>query len=236
MDQTLSQTALNLRWLGLVPYNEALALQNRACDHVRQYRSTYVLGLEHPAVVTLGKRGVAERDLVANCSFSVMEVDRGGQATLHSPGQLVVYPILALNEWSLGVRQYVEILQKVTIASLAFLGIHSVSGDAVGCGPGIYTERGKIAFIGVRVERGIAYHGISINVFNDLDGFQQIRSCGIQNARVDRIGDYRQDISLRDLFFTWSSLLQKQLLLTSTQGLRHVVGKSSVSVVGSALP
>lgn len=197
---------LNPQWLSLMDYESALQAQSRSWNSaraaiLRNEISASILGLEHPAVVTLGSRGQADQDLKAKIPF--VRTDRGGQATLHSPGQLVIYPILALQQWKLGVREFVEILQTTTQALLQQYGIES----RVAAGAGLQTAHGKIAFIGLRVERGVTRHGLSLNVRNDLGLFSQIRSCGVETASLDRMIDRATDPTqippLEQLFTEW---------------------------------
>jgi lipoate-protein ligase B len=202
----LNSTDVSTSWLGSTAYAEALLIQKNISDEVRNSSNAgVVLGLEHPPVITLGKRGSSE-DLLLDCEMEVIEVDRGGQATLHSPGQLVVYPILKLRDLNLSVRGYVEQLEKSTIRMLSRYGIQASQGSQAG----VFTERGKIAFVGVRIDRGVTRHGISINVSNDLGYFSKIRPCGFVNGRFDRMIDHVDPLgsgvlhSLEDVFRSWS--------------------------------
>lgn len=198
--------SLTTEWLGLIDYEKALGLQMEAVDRVRSKKSLHVLGLEHPSVVTFGKRATVESDLpwgkdvLREKNISLIETDRGGQATLHSPGQLVIYPIVPLAEWDLGVRQFVELLEETTREALLRIDIatHRRPGD-----PGVFTERGKLAFCGIRVDRGVSRHGISINVKNELGLFELIRPCGALARPLDKVQNYI-NISTKELFTLWS--------------------------------
>lgn len=211
MDSVLS-LAPSSEWLGLINYEIALEIQNTHWSEVFHNQSEgLVLGLEHPTVITLGSRG----NPVVDCnsvlaSVQTVQTDRGGQATLHSPGQLVIYPVVSLRRLGLGVREFVEILQITTQQLLNSFEIPAIPAD----GAGLQTERGKIAFIGLRIDRGICRHGLSLNVGNDLGLFQQIRSCGVQSARLDRMADYPAASGLVDLqpvFQAWMGLFARNL-------------------------
>ncbi len=185
-----------------------------------------IAGLMHPAVITLGKRGESSVDIQHSEStlhergIEVVQADRGGQATLHSPGQLVIYPILPLRSLGLGARAYVELLESTTLAFLSQYGIRARRPE--GCsGPGLYTQSGKIAFFGVRIRSGVTLHGISINVSNDLVDFAAIRSCGRSGEAFDRLRDHGIKDSCETAFAHWvqafkEHLRQKKVVCTPT--------------------
>lgn len=205
---------LRSQWLGLVPYNEGLQLQDTFASSVRgDSQKAIVLGLEHPPVITLGIRGHRQTDIASSEAtliergIPVFRIQRGGQATFHSPGQLVIYPILPLREWRLGVRHLVNILTEATQACLLQRGISTQSGQVE---PGLYTERGKIAFFGLKIDRGVSSHGLAINVSNDLALFQCIRSCGTPDQPMDSVStvstlDHPDSMNwdLQAFFMTW---------------------------------
>jgi lipoyl(octanoyl) transferase len=202
-------------WLGLTDYEKAQEIQYALADKIRQVPQIQIIGLEHPSVVTLGKRGEIATDLLWDSdtldsrSILVKKIDRGGQATLHSQGQLVIYPLVPLSQIGLGVKDYVALLQETTLHLLKKNDIDAfIKSD-----PGIFTARGKIAFCGVRVDRGVTRHGISINVHNDLSLFGCIRSCGISHASLDSVQAHRPEVSLPELFRDWADLFKKEISL-----------------------
>ncbi|MES2768310.1 MAG: lipoyl(octanoyl) transferase LipB [Bdellovibrionota bacterium] len=166
-----------------------------------------ILGVEHPSVITLGKRAEPSEEIkitldsLEDLNIQYYKVDRGGHATLHSPGQLVIYPILNLSEYGLTVRDYLCALQKSTIAFFDQLGIKTFAKED---SPGIYTKKGKIAFFGIRVKKGIAFHGLAINVSNDTEDFSLIRSCGASLETFDRVADHGVKMPLADLYSRWT--------------------------------
>ncbi|MCC3333438.1 lipoyl(octanoyl) transferase LipB [Nocardia abscessus] len=171
--------------LGLIDYHAAWELQRTIADQRAEGSgSDHLLLLEHPSVYTAGRRTEAE-DLPIDGS-PVVQVDRGGKITWHGPGQLVGYPIVRLAE-PVDVVNYVRRLEEALIAVCTGLGI--VCGRVEGRSgvwlpaTGLFAER-KIAAIGVRVQRGVALHGISFNCNSALDGFQAIVPCGIRDAGV----------------------------------------------------
>ena len=190
-------------------YAEGLRAQERALMQVeaRGDLAGILLGLEHSAVVTLGKRGRVEDDLrvpEAELSTRGLELfvsERGGQATLHSPGQLVIYPCVSLKAIGLGPRDYVRRVETLTQEVLASLNIVTTPNPEE---PGLYTSKGKIAFFGFKIAREMASHGLAINVSNDLSLFDVIRSCGKEGEAFDQVSRY-QKIDLESLFRTWST-------------------------------
>lgn len=203
-------------WLGNTPYITAL-------EFMKNSQHEEILGLEHPAVVTLGRRGDPKQDLTSRFSpqdFELFQVERGGQATLHSPGQLVIYPLLSLRKYGLGVRQYVTHLERATMETLLDYGIQSHKRCDE---PGLYTESGKLAFFGVRIQEGRTQHGLAINVSNDLSLFSAINSCGRRRECFDSMEKYGVTDSPERIFSVWCKNFNEGLKLTSSQA------KSSLS-------
>lgn len=202
-------------WLSQVDFADALRRQEAAYDAVSSGNAPLgrVLGLEHPDTITLGKRGDMEADLREGFSVlrergcDVVTADRGGQATLHSPGQLVIYPILPLRRFSLGARAYVELLEDVSQSTLSGLGIETHKRSE----PGLYSEQGKLVFFGLRIRNGISLHGLSINVANDLEKFAWIRSCGRCVETFDRLQNHGYSGSTESLFSLWIQELSREL-------------------------
>ena len=159
--------------LGRRPYREVWGLQKALVP--RRARDLIPDGLilvEHDHVATLGRRGT--REDVLDPSLDVVEVERGGEATYHGPGQLVGYPILKLPD-RLEVKRLVSDLEDVLIRTCADFGI-----DATRDGPerGVWVRGRKVASIGLAVKEAVSYHGFALNVTTDLAYFQKIRPCG----------------------------------------------------------
>jgi lipoic acid synthetase len=140
--------------------------------------------VEHPPVATLGRSGsrddlcITEAELRQK-GIDIYTVDRGGQATFHGPGQLVAYPIIRLVEKDL--HRYLQELMAVVAAVLGSYGLKPVFKDRR---PGIWVDSGKIASIGIAVKKWVAYHGVALNVNNDLDGFNWIVPCGQRSENM----------------------------------------------------
>jgi lipoyl(octanoyl) transferase len=176
---------------GLVPYREAFDMQKKL-ERARHagFVPDVLLLLEHPPVYTRGRRMEAGElpmgeDWYRAQGIDVVESDRGGRITYHGPGQLVGYPIMSLKPYRDDVHQYVRRMEAAIIASLADVGIDA--GPIEGL-TGVWThEPRKIASIGVHVSRGVTTHGFAINVNNDLQPFEWIVPCGIENCRMTSV-------------------------------------------------
>ena len=173
-------------WLGDVDYQKAYDLQLSLVEKVLSGQEpNTLLMLEHPNVYTKGRLSkdsdvlLTEEELAAK-GIPVYETDRGGQVTYHGPGQLVVYPIVNLKDWG-GPVKYVRALEQVVIATLTEMGItaNCESGNT-----GVWTSQGKLSAIGVKISRGIAFHGFALNVNTDLAYYQNIIPCGIADRPV----------------------------------------------------
>lgn len=141
--------------------------------------------VEHPPVFTLGQAGLAEHILDA-ADIPVVQSDRGGQATYHGPGQVVLYLLFDLRRAGLGVKRLVSLLEEAIIGYLADEGVSGVSRPDA---PGVYVEGAKIASLGLRVRNGRCYHGVALNVDLDLSPFARINPCGYPGLAVTRLVD-----------------------------------------------
>jgi lipoyl(octanoyl) transferase len=171
--------------------------------------SLTVLGMNHPSVITLGKRADPSKEIkidlesLENLNIQYYKVERGGFATLHSPGQLVIYPVFKLENYNLSIKEYLCLLQKSTIEFFKHNGIKTFAKEN---SPGVYTEKGKIAFFGIRVQKGVVFHGLSINIQNELEDFGLIKSCGSNVESFDKMSFYDVTHSLEELFKQWSDI------------------------------
>lgn len=195
---------LRIRWLGRVTYDDALVLQRRLHSHSAD---DHLLLLEHPHVVTLGRRGRREHLLVdvEALGGSVVETDRGGEVTYHGPGQLVGYPILTVPGRRGGgmadTAAYVGGVEQLLIDVLADMGLEAGRLDrhtGVWVDPDGVRPR-KIAAIGVRLSRARSMHGFALNVDPDLSWFGRIVPCGITGLGVTSLATEGIDASMRDV-------------------------------------
>jgi lipoate-protein ligase B len=172
---------------GLLAYPEAIALQEKLVDErVRALRGDTLLIVEHEPVITLGRGAHRdnvrfEPDALARMGVALCESTRGGDVTLHSPGQLVAYPIVALPPARRDVRQYVWSLEEALIRTVAHFGIQAERVDG---SRGVFVGNDKIAAIGVRISRWVTSHGVALNVCNDLSLFDAIVPCGLADRGV----------------------------------------------------
>ena len=176
--------------LGSVPYREAWDLQRALAGAVSQgaVPDTIVL-LEHPAVVTLGRRTdeSAELHIPDSADVALVETDRGGKSTFHGPGQLVCYPILDLKRHGRDVKQYVRDLEEALIRTVAPFGL---TGERIDGLTGVWLTRPprKLASIGVHVSRWVTTHGYALNVDLDPAPFTEwITAFGLEDAMFTTI-------------------------------------------------
>jgi lipoic acid synthetase len=174
---------LHARWLGRVPYDEALTLQRAI--HARS-DDDYLLLLEHPSIYTLGKRADPDHVLVdpETVGAQLVTTDRGGDVTYHGPGQLVGYPIGALATTPAGGRDVVAHVRRIEAALIEALAEFDIHGVRIDGRSGVWVGGEKIAAIGVRVARDRTMHGFALNVDPDLSMFGHIVPCGISDAGV----------------------------------------------------
>ena len=173
---------------GLVPYREAYELQNWLVSlRLRNLVPDCLILLEHPPVLTLGRRRGTENILVSKNiltkeKIEVISTDRGGDVTYHGPGQLVGYPILNLRDHCRKVSEYLRKIEEVIILTLKDFEVKAKRRSRY---PGVWVGEKKIASIGVAIKRfRITYHGFAFNVNPDTSFFKFIHPCGIKNLEV----------------------------------------------------
>jgi lipoyl(octanoyl) transferase len=186
-------------FLGRIDFEKAFQKQEELWLKSKTKNLNFILGLEHPAVITLGRRAEHEEINPSN-QIPIIKASRGGLATLHSEGQLVIYPIINIRKLNLGVSDYVDLLLRTTQKVFTDLGLETFIDDK---NIGLYTKNGKIAFCGLQIKNGISLHGLSINISNDLNLFKNIRSCGYQDLALDSLSNYRSDVSISIFFNQW---------------------------------
>ncbi len=174
-----------VRRLGLVEYESTWRAMQRFTDERTPQTPDEIWLLEHPPVFTLGMNASVTHVLSPG-DIPVVQIDRGGQVTYHGPGQLVVYPMVDLRRATLGVRDLVTALERAVIDYVATLGIVAQCRRGA---PGVYVDDQKLASVGIRVRRGASYHGIAMNVLNDLEPFNRINPCGYPGLAMVRLAD-----------------------------------------------
>jgi len=194
------------RDLGLMPYQQAWDYQEKLLNEIiackleiqkqpvnnQQATNNYLLFVEHPHVFTLGKSG-SEENMLANFiqlqakNAEFIHTNRGGDITYHGPGQVVGYPILNLEYFAKGIRDYIEKLEEAIILTLKHYGVQSErlhGATGVWLDTTVPGKARKICAIGVRVSRGVSMHGFALNVNTDLSYFNLINPCGFTDKKV----------------------------------------------------
>ena len=173
----------NIQDLQQLNYKDTLKIQQDLREKIALNKSDDLLIIvEHDHVYTLGKNANPNNILNSNCK--VVQTDRGGDVTYHGPGQLVIYPIFNLKKKNIGVKSYVQKIEKIIQLTLDDFNIDSHVPFKE---TGVWTNNKKIASIGIHVSRGVTMHGLAINVTTDLSYFDHIISCGIQGVEVTSI-------------------------------------------------
>jgi lipoyl(octanoyl) transferase len=191
---------ITYRDLGLIPYAEAWDYQEELFRGILSTKkevqggetSNYLLFCEHPHVYTLGKSGsptnlLVNEEMLAKIGASFYHTNRGGDITYHGPGQIVGYPIIDLENFGLGIRRYVELLEESIICLLKEYGIASSrleGASGVWLDPGNPSRARKICAIGVRSSRYVTMHGFAFNVNTRLDYYSYINPCGFVEKGV----------------------------------------------------
>ena len=179
------------RWLGRISFEDALSLQDAlvaertAPEPEAALAPEVLLLLEHEPVYTIGRTPDQSslRD-AALLPHPVVQINRGGQATYHGPGQLVGYPILRLSERGQDLHRYLRELEEVLIETVAEYGVAATRREGL---TGVWVGQRKLASIGVGVRRWISMHGFALNVCGDLTPFNQITPCGIAGVEMTNL-------------------------------------------------
>lgn len=186
MNDAALQTTPEIRWLGTIAYAEALAMQeDLAAQRAAGECGDVLLLLEHEPVYTIGRTADQSslRD-AARLPYPVVQINRGGQATYHGPGQLVGYPILDLRPRGQDLHRYLRALEHVLIEALADLYVEATRREKL---TGVWVGARKIASIGVGIRQWVSMHGFALNVCGDLRPFQEITPCGIAGVEMTSV-------------------------------------------------
>ena len=192
--------------VGVMPYRRAWDMQLALHDEVLAgaHAAGALMLVEHPPVITIGRRPEAGRHLLASPAalevrgVEVVETDRGGDITFHGPGQLVAYPIVPLNRYGFNLHSYMRFLEEVVIGTLGAFGVEGVRDPSPKPATGVWVEvkgerrktkdespheegvrLAKICALGIKVRRWVTLHGIALNVRTDLSFFELINPCGL---------------------------------------------------------
>ena len=168
-----------------VCYKFAMNFLHKRVEQVKANKKRELLWiLEHPTTYTAGIRSSSEE--VVDKKIKIINTNRGGKITLHNPGQKIIYFVLNLNNRKKDIRKLISIIEKSIIE---FLWLHKIKGKKDKKNIGIWVNKKKIAAIGLRVSKWIAYHGCSINISNNLKQYLKIIPCGLSNNEITSFND-----------------------------------------------
>ncbi len=204
-------------WLGRVPYEDGLLLQEQWVKTVLSTGTERIFLLEHDPVFTIG-RTQDESSLIdrSKLSFPIFRINRGGQATYHGPGQLVCYPILNIATRGRDLHRYLRFLEEVNLAVLSEYGVHGHRREGL---TGVWVENRKIASIGVGIRRWVSMHGFALNVAKKLPGFSDIIPCGIAGVAMTSLSaETGRDVAICDVAETTKQVLVGFLKELSNDG------------------
>ena len=165
-----------------IKYEKALKLLVKKVDEVKLGGREFIWLLEHPTTFTAGIR--SKKEEILNKSIKVIKTNRGGKITLHNPGQQIVYFAIDLNKRKKDIR---NLVRQIEHSIIEFLRIYKIESYADKKNIGIWVKNKKIAAIGIKVSRWVAYHGFSINIKNNLEEYKKIIPCGLSNENITSI-------------------------------------------------
>ena len=187
-----------------INYEKALQLLEKRVSHVKEGGRELVWFLEHPLTYTAGIR--SKNDEILDKTISIIKTNRGGKITLHSPGQQIVYFVINLNKRKKDIRNLVRQIENTIIRFLKIYGIESFADKK---DIGIWVKKRKIAAIGIKVSRWVAYHGFAINIKNNLDHYKKIVPCGIDNRKITSLKNEKKNFD--DVKKNLKNILLEQL-------------------------
>jgi lipoyl(octanoyl) transferase len=203
---------LDVRWLGRMNFADALALQEKIVAQKRNETNVAdtILLLEHDPVYTIG-RTPDQTSLrgASHLPHPFFQINRGGQATYHGPGQLMGYPIIDLRNYSQDLHKYLRWIEGLLIE---FLGAFEIEAQRREGLTGVWVQERKIASIGVGVRHWITMHGFALNVCGDLSPFDQITPCGISNVAMTSIEtETRRSVSVIEVAAAFEKLIARKV-------------------------
>ena len=167
----------------LISYEKAMLLLHKRVDEVKKGSNKELIWiLEHPTTYTAGIR--FHQNEIIDKKIKIIKTNRGGKITLHNPGQKIIYFVINLNQRKRDIKKLIVTLENSIIE---FLKIFKIKGKEDKENIGIWVKDKKIAAIGLRVSKWIAYHGVSINVSNNLSEYLKIMPCGLDNTKITSI-------------------------------------------------
>ena len=166
-----------------ISYEKAMLFLNKRVEEIKNNKNDELIWiLEHPLTFTAGIR--FNKSEIFDKKIKLIQTNRGGKITLHDTGQKIVYFVLDLNKRKKDIR---KLISAIEISIIEFLELYGIKGVADKKNIGIWVKQKKIAAIGLKVSRWIAYHGCSININNDLNQYLKIKPCGLDNKKITSI-------------------------------------------------
>ena len=166
-----------------ISYKKAMLFLNKRVDEVKNGKKRELLWiLEHPTTYTAGVS--FNQKEILDKKIKIIRSNRGGKITLHNPGQKIIYFVINLNKRKKDIRKFINVIEKSVIQ---FLEAYKIIAKKDKKNIGIWVHQKKIAAIGIRVSRWVAYHGCSINISNNLNQYLKIIPCGLDNRKVTSI-------------------------------------------------
>lgn len=175
------------------PYDDALAFMAEAKERVLRRPAQVIVGIgsHKESVITLGRNPglsiIHDRELNQRSGVIVREIDRGGGATVHEPGQIVLYPVLTMKLHRLGPKDLTTILENTLLSFLRRFGVEGSRSE----GPGIFILGQKVGFIGLRIKDDVSSHGMAVNVLNEGYLYRSIDPCGVANLPITSLYKHR---------------------------------------------
>lgn len=184
-------TRLDVRRLGRTRYAEAHALQQQlVAQRIAGEVGDLLLLTEHEPVITVGRgTPLEEQRALATAGLEVIEVERGGEATYHGPGQLVAYPLLQLGEGQRDLHRYLRDLEEVVIGVLSEFALEGSRRPGL---TGVWLGEKKVCSLGVAVRRWVTWHGLALNLHTDLAPFRRFHPCGLSPDVMTRVADHAE--------------------------------------------
>jgi len=187
-----------------IPYITAIKYLDKRVNEIKSNKGKELIWiLEHPTTYTAGIR--SNKNEIIDKNINIVSTDRGGKITLHNRGQKIVYFVLDLNKRKKDIRNLINVLERSIIEFLNMYGIKSKTDKK---NIGIWVKDRKIAAIGVRVSKWVAYHGCSININNNLNEYKKIKPCGLSGDKVTSVNNESTftldniNKNLKEIFFS----------------------------------
>lgn len=211
---------ISWQWLGLCTYEDGLQCQERAWRACQASGDETCLALKHPATITFGRRPAlddvrASTEELLRRGVTRHATERGGRATYHAPGQLVLYPIVHVAKRGLGVDRFVTLLEAIMLDVAVAAGVQARRDTR---GRGVWTDRGKLGSVGIRIREGVSLHGLALNVDLDLSGFDLIAPCGMTDVRMTSLRSEGAPVTVADVLSIAERAVRRRLDAAHGQG------------------